>query len=199
MPRVLLAFSLLVVSANAQVQPERPKWLDDRSQFCAELAERTNRGPLPTLRNPKSIDFEQYKVRPIASPRSDEAVIGKDVVFDDRLFGNTVKAEAAKGPDFAGRYAVVLWTCGTWCTNATIADVRTARTVQLPFAGVIGCERVTGEHRTIERKADSRLMIVRGSLEIPNGDYLDEGPCGTFYYVWQQRRLRLIGCKLSEE
>lgn len=80
-----------------------------------------------------------------------------------------------------------------------IVDVRTGKQYDLPFVGVVGCERATGERSTIERRANSRLTIVRGRLEIAYGDYFDDGLCGTFYYVWQQDRPQLIGCELSDE
>jgi hypothetical protein len=195
----LLFLSLLAAGAVAQVQPKTPGWIGDRPHLCEQLALHTNGGKATALRRPKSIHFDQFKARPIVKPRGDEATIDKDAAFDDRLFEKEVKSEAVRGPDFAGRYAIVLWTCGSWCANATIADVRTGKTFDVPFLGVVGCKKVTGEHRTIERKADSRLLVVRGSLEIPEGDYFYEGPCGTFYYLWQQPHLRLIGCELSDE
>ena len=195
MARFLTVAMFMAIYAHAQAPSQRPTWLDDRARFCSEFARRTNGpGVLPS-RSLTSIRFDDFGVEPIAKPRSDQAGVGKDQAFNRRQFDQNVRLEAAKGPDFAGRYVVVQWTCGTWCVNSIIADIRTGKKYDPPFAGVVGCERATGEHNTVERKADSRLIVVRGRLELREG----EGPCATFYYVWQQDRVRLIGCELSTE
>jgi hypothetical protein len=133
----------------------------------------------------------------VAPPRSGEAIIGKDEANDDKRFAQAVTSAASSGPDFAGRYAIVRWTCGTWCTNAVIADVVRGKSYELPFLGVIGCKETTASFDTMERRANSTLLIVRGSLEMTFADSFSEGPCGTFYFTWQSNRLQLIGCEVK--
>ena len=195
MLRLFVTAALLSAAASAQSKRDEPKWLNDRASFCSELARRTNGANGLALKNIRSITFDQYKVQPIATLRTDQAIVAKDAAFDRRRLAEEIKLAAKKGPDFAARYVIVQWTCGSWCANSVIADVRTGKQYVPPFAGVVGCERITGEHETIERRADSRLIIVRGRLETSDGD----GPCGTFYYVWQRNRAQVVGCELSGE
>lgn len=106
-----------------------------------------------------------------------------------------MKAAISDGPDFAGRFAILLWSCGSACSNATIADVQTGKTHETPFVGIVGCPE-NGNSEALQSKADSSLLIARGSLEMTYGHYFDEGPCGTYYFQWRSNRLRLIGCEI---
>jgi hypothetical protein len=107
-----------------------------------------------------------------------------------------VKTAIQAGPDFAGRLAILLWSCGTACSNAVIADVQTRKTHATPFVGIVGCPE-NGVSETLQSKADSSLLIASGSLELGYGHYFDEGPCGTYYFQWRSDRLRLIGCEIA--
>jgi len=178
--------------------PQPPPWLGSPSEFCSELALRSNgKRELPAQYKGEPPKFNEYALHPIKTPRTAEAVLGKDTWLDDKQFERGVAKEAAKGPDFAGVYAVVVASCGYWCVNAVIADVATGKSFPTPFVGVVGNSRVTGERRTIEPAANSRLMIVRGSLEISYGQNFDDGLPGTFYYVWERDHLKLIRCDLA--
>ena len=179
-------------------QNEIPGWFSDAKGFCSELAKRTNgRGVPVPIGKPTSIRFADYPSRPVAPQRSEEAVIGKEAADDEKTFPQAIKLAASTGPDFAGRYAIVEWSCGSWCTNSVIADVLNGKMYDTPFAGVVGCRAVTGDLPTIQRRANSALLIVRGSLEMSFDHSLSEGPCGTFYFRWQSSRLRLIGCDIK--
>lgn len=195
---------LLCVSASApslQAQADRPKWLDDMAHFCTELAKRTNKGQaMPVLKPVSSLALSQYPAQPVMEPRTGAAIISSSLGLSE--FHRAVRSEAAKGPDFAGRYAIVRWTCGSNCSNQVIADVKTGTRYETPFVGISQCIELTGfATDDIERRADSLMVIVRGSLEIQRdrGSFLDDGPCGTFAYLWQKRHLSLIGCEFSDE
>lgn len=195
LPTILLAVCL---PAFPQLAP--PAWLSDAKGFCAELSRRANGAAAsPPIGKPPATRFADYPARPIATPRSHAAVIGKDDWTDSRKFATAVRAAASEGPDFAGRFAVVSWSCGSWCSNSVIADVTTGKFFDTPFLGVGGCRRTTGAFDTIERRHDSALLIVRGSLEMTFGNSFGAGPCGVFYFRWAQDRLRLIGCDISNE
>jgi hypothetical protein len=199
--RFLVCATILCAScAPGLCQNSPPSWFKNAKEFCAELAKRTNAKGTPVpIGKPKSTQFADYATHPIASPRSSEAIIGKYDWTDKEAFAREVKSEASKGPDFAGRYALVRWSCGSWCSNAVIADVVTGRTRETPFVGVVGCQEVTKDFDTVQRQASSSLLIVRGSLEMAFDHSFDEGPCGTFYFRWNVDRLRLIGCEINNE
>ena len=62
---------------------------------------------------------EPYKGKPaIVDLRSDP---------DARRFRTRLRQAAAKGPNFAGHYVVVMWGCGTSCQSLTIVDSRTGK------------------------------------------------------------------------
>jgi hypothetical protein len=200
--RVVVSAMILFVSCGGGFcQDVTPAWLNDATGFCKELAKRTNveREQVPFGR-PQLGRFADYPARPVAPPRAEKGILGKYDWMNAKSFSRAVRTEIAKGPDFAGRYAILKWTCGSWCANATIADIRTGKTYETPFVGVVGCSGVTGDFDTLQHQADSSLLIVRGLLEMPFGDRLAaDGPCGTFFFRWVPHRLQLIGCDIASE
>lgn len=113
-------------------------------------------------------------------------------------FDTILRAEAHDGPDFAGHFAVVKWTCGMVCFNMAIVDVCTGRTFGTPFVGVGECD---ANVELVSFRLNSRLMILTGSLEIPDklNTTFRDGPCGTFYYEWTGSRLKLVYSVLKPE
>ena len=198
--RLVVAAAILSSFCCASFCQEPPAWLKDPKGFCIELAKRANKNgePVPTGK-PRLGRFTDYPSRAVAPQRAEQAVLGKYDWTDKQSFAREAKAEAAKGPDFAGGYAILTWSCGTWCANAAIASVRTGRTHSPPFVGVVGCASVTGDFETLERHADSSLLMVRGSLEMSFGNSFDEGPCGVFYFRWVPDHLQLAGCDVQSE
>jgi hypothetical protein len=148
--------------------------------------------------------FEDFLVPTPLAPRKDNAVISRS---DPGLplgqeetaaqFRKRLVKEARKGPNFAGHYTVVIWSCGSPCSNLAIVDVHTGETHDLPFVGVIGwgnCEVGPTEGDLLSYRVDSSLLIVTGSLEIPDlkDHTLHEGQCRRFYYQWDGSRLSLL-------
>ena len=91
-----------------------------------------------------------------------------------------------EGVNFAGRYILTGWGCGTGCTNGAIIDARTG-VVYFPdeLAGVSGYDE------TFEFCKSSRLLIINGSpgsrSETDNGV-----PAGKYYFEWKSNRFRLV-------
>ncbi len=122
--------------------------------------------------------------------------MGKYDWTDKRKFYRAIRREAAKGPDFAGRYAVIEWSCGSDCVQAIFADVVTGATHRVPFLGV-SRTRLDDSEPLIANRADSRLMVVHGSLEMTYGYVFEDGPSGTFSFLWEGKHLRLLTCQIS--
>lgn len=102
--------------------------------------------------------------------------------------------EAIKGEvNFAGRYIISGWGCGSGCSQMAIIDAKTGR-VFMPdaLAGVSAWYYdVDDDYEVYTYKKDSRLLVVRGVPgPMTDGDS-DQEP-GTYYYEWRANRLRLI-------
>ena len=112
-------------------------------------------------------------------------------------FNHRIRRAARGGANFAGRYAIVGWSCGFICVSLAVVDVRTGSIYDLPFSGVGDgpCpDRFYGDERKlVEFRRDSRLLIVRGTAEgIVSGNSIVDAPCATRYYAWRRNRLVLL-------
>jgi len=146
--------------------------------------------------------FEDFKVPTPLPERKDPAVIerpwpllpGGPVETDDQFDGR-IRKSARSGPNFAGHYAVVLWSCGSICFNVAIVDVQSGHIYDTPFVGVSGC--LEDLDNPLSYRIDSRLFVVSGSLEIPDehSQTFHDGPCGVHYYEWNGRSLHLLKSK----
>jgi len=67
-----------------------------------------------------------------------------------------------KPVDFAGHYIIVTFGCGTGCLYGGYVDADSGQAMELPF--MVNAPRLVYVPRLVERKADSRLLIVRGTL-----------------------------------
>lgn len=103
--------------------------------------------------------------------------------------------EALKGQvNFAGRYILTGWGCGTGCSYSAIIDAKTGR-VWFPdqLAGVSVWYGTGSEDfpETYTYRKNSRLLIIKGTPG-PMEDGDSEQKQGTYYYEWRANRLRLI-------
>ena len=138
--------------------------------------------------------FESFRVPTPFPKRTTDAFLHWPDEPDETTahFQSRIQKAAEEGPDFAGIYAVVRTGCGSDCNNVSIVDAKTGETLDLPFIGATRCVPFS-DGPLLSYRLDSRLLIVTGSLEIPDnkGSWTD-GPCGRFYYVVERPHLRLI-------
>jgi hypothetical protein len=101
--------------------------------------------------------------------------------------------EAIRGDvNFAGRYIVASWGCGTGCVSGAMIDTRNGRVyfpTELSAVAVTFAETEFDEPLTFRK--DSRLLVISGILgtEPEDDEDLDEG---THYLEWVNNRFRLI-------
>jgi hypothetical protein len=108
-------------------------------------------------------------------------------------FRTRLREAIKKDINFAGRYIITGWGCGTGCSQMAIIDARTGR-VYMPdaLAGVSAWYYdVEDDYEVYTYKKNSRLMVVRGAPG-PMTDGDTEKEPGTYYYEWRANRLRLI-------
>ena len=107
-------------------------------------------------------------------------------------FRTRLREGASKGINFAGRYTLVAWGCGTGCLDAGIIDARTG-TVYFPKElGAFGVWHFSDNpsDEPLEFKPNSRLLVLSGwpATEADS----DNPKTGLYYYEWTGTRLRLI-------
>ncbi len=111
-------------------------------------------------------------------------------------FRTRLREGAKEGINFAGRYTLVSWGCGTSCLQAAVIDAKTGRVYfpdELNGFGV-WLWPDTGDE-VMQFKPNSRLLIMSGT---PGGEASnDNTKSGIYYYEWTGTRLRLL--KLVEK
>jgi hypothetical protein len=107
-------------------------------------------------------------------------------------FRTRLREGAEKGINFAGRYTLVAWGCGTSCLMAGIIDAKTG-TVYFPKElGGFGVWYFSDNpnDEALQFKSNSRLLIMSGYPATESN--LDNPKTGLYYYEWTGTRLRLV-------
>ncbi len=103
-----------------------------------------------------------------------------------RMFRTRLTEDSRSGPNFAGRYTVVVWGCGTGCAQMAAVDARTGR-VYFPQTGYIDIpEMEDGQGRARTFRLDSRLLVLT------NNFYDGAGRYTAHYYLFDNNRFRLL-------
>lgn len=82
-------------------------------------------------------------------------------------FRTAIRRSVAKGPNFAGRFTIAEWGCGTGCIQVVVVDNESGDVYESPFGTLPKAALCLGanpdEDRTgITYRLDSSLLIVRG-------------------------------------
>ena len=127
--------------------------------------------------------FEDYPARgvyrgPVARVRLDSKTA--------RMFRTRLREGASTGPNFAGRYTVVIWGCGTGCAQMGVVDAKTGR-VYFPPVEYMDIPDMEDERaRSQWFRLDSRL------LRITQNHYDGRGGYTAYYYLFDKDRFRLL-------
>ncbi|GJI88145.1 MULTISPECIES: hypothetical protein [Duganella] len=100
----------------------------------------------------------------------------------DREFGSRLREAAAQHVNFAGHFVVATWGCGASCVMGAILDARSGKVTWLPF--IICC----GDYDSampVDFRPDSALIVFKGMRN-------EQGPGGTYYYVYERDKLKLL-------
>ncbi|HNY38820.1 MAG TPA: hypothetical protein PKJ41_00430 [Bryobacteraceae bacterium] len=138
-------------------------------------------------------EFAQYPAKVISARTGGSVAIERRGPDESRdAFVERAKSSSGVLPSFAGRYSVVLWSCGFVCAAGAIVDIETREFYRLPFVTAGDCGSVPG--KLLDFRANSRLLIVRGRVGVadPAGKTFQESDCGVFKYVWTGVRFRQI-------
>ena len=106
-----------------------------------------------------------------------------------RMYRTMIRQATKKRPNFAGRYRIAEWGCGTACVQIAIVDTKSGqvyRTLEvfpgtpLSGSGALGDEGETG----MFYRLDSLLFILRGCPNFRK--------CAAYYYKWNGNQFTLL-------
>jgi hypothetical protein len=115
----------------------------------------------------------------------------------DQRARERIEVEAEAGPNFAARYTLAHWACGTGCFSLLVIDTATGAIYRdMPFASVdIGYDRETDEHRYggLAFRSTSRLLIAEGCFDGEARERRGDPPdCARRYYRWEAPKFELL-------
>ena len=104
-----------------------------------------------------------------------------------QMFRTRIQLGMKKGPNFAGRYRIIQWGCGSDCLNFAVADLTTGKVYEPPFPSLWLHDFTRHDESSIRKglqyKPDSTLMVVDGC---------PDDHCGTYYYQWSNESFKRI-------
>ncbi len=128
--------------------------------------------------------FEQFPANP--SSAHAPAKVRLDSHPKARRFRTVLREGAAAGPNFAGRYTIITWGCGTACQEVGIIDATNGQVFFPRQLQPNAYDAVTDETPPFQYRLDSRLLIVAGS-PLDRADNI-----GIHYFVWGGRSLKEV-------
>jgi hypothetical protein len=168
---------------------------------------------LPAIGAVKDESYDEYAIRPADIPKDAPRfrdypatpyvgpTAAPDVRSDSRsrMYRTQLREWAKEKPNFAGRYILATWGCGTSCTQLAIIDASTGKVFH-PLGArmnwVIDVHHkllVAGEPSTrradfgaLRYSTDSRLLVLIGTPEGRRENH------GISYFVWENEALRRI-------
>ena len=87
-------------------------------------------------------------------------------------------------PNFAGRYFVAVWGCGTACVTGAVVEARSGRIIPLPI--VSSWHEVHDKFEGIDFRHNSRLLVLSGQRSEMKGDM------GQHFYVLENGKLKFL-------
>lgn len=106
-----------------------------------------------------------------------------------RRYRTMIRQAAAKGPNFAGRYRIAEWGCGTACEQMAIIDTQYGDVFDGPF-GILP-EAIVDLGPSVERDKTGLFYRLNSSLFIVAG-CPGRKKCGSYYYRWTGTQFILL-------
>lgn len=112
-----------------------------------------------------------------------------------RGYRTRLREGARRAVNFAGRYKLHTWSCGTSCLQTAFIDAKTGA-VFFPaeLNGFIACyygtQPVESLEEALQFQKGSRLIVMSGYPNSERGK--DEPKKGLYYYEWDGKSLKLV-------
>jgi hypothetical protein len=134
--------------------------------------------------------FRKYPVAEIYNGKNAPVVLK---TADDRMFKTRLReASKTQKPNFAGRYILTTWGCGTSCVMGAVIDAKTGAVHWFDFT--VCCWPTDGDDRfrPIEVRLNSKLIVFAGARNEKEGDV------GAHFYKFDGGRFVHIKSILKE-
>ncbi|HVG28469.1 MAG TPA: hypothetical protein VM864_01985 [Pyrinomonadaceae bacterium] len=132
--------------------------------------------------NSEAPRFEDYLVKEIYRGRIAPVQLKTG---RDRMYRTRLREDSRGGPNFAGRYTIVFWGCGTGCAQVTAVDAKTGKVHWLPLDWVdIPDESDAAQNRNF--RLSSKLLVLTRSRYDLRASYT------AYYYLFDNNGFRLI-------
>ncbi|HVF66749.1 MAG TPA: hypothetical protein VM914_03745 [Pyrinomonadaceae bacterium] len=134
--------------------------------------------------------FEDYPAKEVyKGPVADVRLDGRRA----RMFRTRLREDSRGGPNFAGRYTVVIWGCGTGCAQMGVVDSKTGR-VYFPPVEYMDIPDMEDEAvRSQWFRLDSRMLRITQAFYDGTGSYM------AYYYLFDRGRFRLLRKSVERE
>jgi len=132
----LLLFALGVVSAGVAARP---------AAYAAKIPQ-----------------FAAYPASPGYHGRNAEPQLSTP---EARTYRTRLREAAKERPNFAGRYILTTWGCGTSCVMGAVIDAQSGRVTFLPATVCCWSVSVDDGFRPVEARLTSRLIVLSGLLD----------------------------------
>jgi hypothetical protein len=157
----------------AAVDTMRVETREEPTAFARDTATMSPGDSMPT--------FSAYPARERYSGRP--AAVQLASAGYGRAFRTKLREGAARGPNFAGAYTIVLWGCGSGCQIVAVVDARSGRLSRQTLHTMNG----------IDYRTDSRLLIA-DPIDPTNPPPPGCASCGTpAAYEWDGKRFQPVG------
>ncbi|MDX3809346.1 hypothetical protein ACXIUS_24280 [Bosea thiooxidans] len=125
--------------------------------------------------------FAEYPAAVLAGPRTAPVLDTPE----KRAYRTRLRTAANGSSNFAGRFAVAEWGCGTSCLTGAVVDLQTGNVVFFPGT-FSGWGLVDPKFKAAEYRLNSSLIVLSGQVN-------EEGPIGSHYFHLSDGQFRYLG------
>jgi hypothetical protein len=127
--------------------------------------------------------FADYPEKDVVHTQVARLPLTKEIEDSDYLLRRYDSIGESNTANFAGRYFLAVWGCGSTCVNAAIVEAATGKIIDVPFS--VCCWRFYHDKfEPVEFRHDSRLVVFNGALNE------ERSTIGTHYYVLENGALK---------
>ncbi len=117
----------------------------------------------PAFAQNRAPRFADYPEKDVVHTQVVRLPLTKETEEDDYKLRRYDSIGENNKANFAGRYFLVVWGCGSACVNAAIVEAATGKIIAIPFS-ISGWRRTHDNFAAVEFRHNSRLIVFNGAL-----------------------------------